>query len=245
MNKDSENGFLQRWSRRKQSEGQSGSVDQEATPAPETPLLTPEEEEARRLELEEYVNNLPDPDTLDYEADYTPFLKDGVPEELKGRALQRLWRSHPTLANLDGLIEYGEDYTDAAMVGKAIRTIYKVGIGMISDEDLALENLAKQRKAEAEMATEDPASQEEGQGETEQQPMDSGDEESASAKDLTAAEVDGGVPEDAGPATKEPKTEPPASQVGEPMSVPDQSPKAEIKPEKQPGTAHSRRWGLG
>ena len=34
-------------------------------------------------------------EALDYDADYTQFLKEGVPEALKRRALRRLWRTNP------------------------------------------------------------------------------------------------------------------------------------------------------
>lgn len=243
MSKDGESGFLERWSRRKQSEAQAETVDKDTATLPEVAALTPEEEEERRLELEEYVHNLPDPETLDYDADFTPFLKDGVPEELKGRALQRLWRSHPTLANLDGLIEYGEDYTNAAMLGKAVRTIYKIGIGMISDEDLALENLAKQKKAEAEVAAanaepEEPTA-------TEKQSVESSEEETTTLEESAAAGPSGDDAEDRPPVTKEPKSRPVASQVDGHPSAPVQADKAAAKPDKQPGAAHSRRWGMG
>ena len=38
------------------------------------------------------------------------------PERLRNRALRKLWLTNPVLANLDDLVEYGEDYTDAATV---------------------------------------------------------------------------------------------------------------------------------
>jgi hypothetical protein len=42
-----------------------------------------------------------------------------------------LWRSDPVLANLDGLIDHGEDYTDAAMVPDTLKTAYQVGKGIL------------------------------------------------------------------------------------------------------------------
>ena len=58
--------------------------------------------------------DLPDIESLDEHSDFTVFLKKGVPEALRRQALQRLWRSNPVFANLDGLAEYDEDYSDAA-----------------------------------------------------------------------------------------------------------------------------------
>lgn len=91
--------------------------------APEQVDLT-EEEVLERL-------GLPDPESLQQGDDFAAFLKDGVPEAIRNRALRRLWRSNPVLANLDGLIDHGEDYTDAAMVPETINTLYQVGKGML------------------------------------------------------------------------------------------------------------------
>ncbi len=76
-------------------------------------------------------------DALDFSSDYTRFMKQGVPDEIRNRALAKLWRSDPILANLDGLVEYADDYTDAAVAFApgALKTAYKVGQGFLSDEE--------------------------------------------------------------------------------------------------------------
>jgi len=79
--------------------------------------------------------SLPDPDTLGADADYTVFLRSEVPEALRRRALRRLWRSNPVLANLDGLNDYDEDYTDAATVVSGMKTLYQVGRGFVVEDD--------------------------------------------------------------------------------------------------------------
>ncbi len=76
--------------------------------------------------------NLPDPDSLRRGDDFTAFMADAVPEHLRRRALRRLWVSDPVLANLDNLVEYGEDYTDGATVVEALQTAYEVGKGMVA-----------------------------------------------------------------------------------------------------------------
>ncbi|WP_299592782.1 DUF3306 domain-containing protein [uncultured Tateyamaria sp.] len=60
--------------------------------------------------------NLPEPEALDSPDEVRDFLKAELPQRLKTRALRRLWRLNPMLANLDGLVDYGEDYTDAAIL---------------------------------------------------------------------------------------------------------------------------------
>ncbi len=75
--------------------------------------------------------DLPDPDTLQPGDDYSVFLQQAVPERLRRRALRMLWRSNPVLANVDGLVDYGEDFTDAATVIENLSTTYQVGKGML------------------------------------------------------------------------------------------------------------------
>ena len=89
--------------------------------------------------------DLPDPDSLGAGDDFTVFLKDAVPARLKTRALRRLWGTNPLLANIDGLVDYGEDFTDAALAVENIQTAYQVGKGMTAH----VEELARQAELEA------------------------------------------------------------------------------------------------
>lgn len=74
-------------------------------------------------------------ESLNYGSDYTQFMKKGVPEAVRRRALRMLWQSNPVLANIDGLNDYDEDFTDAAMVVKAFSSSYKVGSGYLTEEE--------------------------------------------------------------------------------------------------------------
>ena len=89
--------------------------------------------------------DLPDPDTLGAGDDFKAFLSDAVPARLKTRALRRLWLTNPVLANVDGLLDYGEDFTDAAMAVENIQTAYQVGKGMTAH----VEELARQAELKA------------------------------------------------------------------------------------------------
>ncbi|MCY3874760.1 MAG: DUF3306 domain-containing protein [Rhodobacteraceae bacterium] len=75
--------------------------------------------------------DLPDPDSLGPGDDFSAFMKAAVPESIRRRALRKLWLSNPVLANLDELVDYGEDFTDAATVVDNLQTAYKVGKGML------------------------------------------------------------------------------------------------------------------
>ncbi|MFS4580814.1 DUF3306 domain-containing protein [Phaeobacter sp. C3_T13_0] len=83
---------------------------------------------------------LPDPDTLGKGDDFSVFLRETVPARIRTRALRKLWRTNPVLANVDGLLDYGEDFTDSSMVVENLQTAYQVGKGMTAH----VEELARQ-----------------------------------------------------------------------------------------------------
>lgn len=74
-------------------------------------------------------------ESLDYDSDYTQFMQKDVPDAVRRRALRALWQSDPILANLDGLNDYDEDFTDAALAVDVLKTAYQVGRGYMTDED--------------------------------------------------------------------------------------------------------------
>lgn len=137
------------WSRRKaavEAEAAAEARAEAAVEAAERDAALEEKSDAEILaELE-----LPDPDTLEEGDDFKVFLRDVVPARIRTRALRRLWRLNPVLANIDGLVDYGEDFTDSAMVVEGMQTAYQVGKGMTKH----VEELARQaaEKAEAEAA---------------------------------------------------------------------------------------------
>ncbi len=57
-----------------------------------------------------------DIEKLEYESDFTVFMDEKVPKVLKRMALRKLWLSSPILANVDGLNDYDEDFSDAAAI---------------------------------------------------------------------------------------------------------------------------------
>ena len=96
---------------------------------------------------------LPDPDTLEPGDDFKVFMKEVVPERLRRRALKKLWLSNPLLANVDGLVDYGEDFTDAAVGAGFVETTYQVGKGMLKHiEELARKEEEKQNDKPPEVA---------------------------------------------------------------------------------------------
>ena len=127
------------WSRRKAAVAEEEAAVIEAAVSPEPVEEHESEDDLSDAELLEKYD-LPDPDTLEEGDDFAQFMGGAVPTRLRNRALRRLWLTNPALANIDGLVDYGEDYTDAATVVENLQTVYQVGKGMVQqlledDED--------------------------------------------------------------------------------------------------------------
>ena len=115
-------GRLARWSERK-----LGQDREEAEAAPSVPAATEAPQEASVVPPEDL--DLPDIDSLTADSDFSAFMAEGVPGELKNLALRKLWRSDPVYANLDGLNDYDPEHvsflvqaaeTAKDMLGKAL-----------------------------------------------------------------------------------------------------------------------------
>ena len=116
--------FLSRWARRKA---------EPETPEPELqppPAEAEEKGELTEAEQQALIESLPDIESLDEKSDFSAFMQKGVPEVLQRRALRKLWRLNPVFAHLDGLNDYDDDFTDAAMVVEGMKTLFQVGKGM-------------------------------------------------------------------------------------------------------------------
>ena len=100
--------------------------------------------------------NLPDPETLQPGDDIKGFMAQAVPDRLRRRALRQLWKLNPVLANVDGLVEYGEDFTDSATVVENLQTAYQVGKGMLAHvEEMARQAAAAEEEEAAPPEAED------------------------------------------------------------------------------------------
>ncbi|WP_435258486.1 DUF3306 domain-containing protein [Thioclava sp. FR2] len=110
-----------------------------------------QEEKTDEQILEEL--GLQDPDLMQMGDDFSAFMQKAVPERLRRRALRKLWLSNPVLANLDGLVDFGEDFTDAATVVPDLKTTYQVGRGLLAH----VVALAEQEEARISTLQDEPA----------------------------------------------------------------------------------------
>ena len=132
------------WSRRK-ARVEAEAEAERAAAAAETDAIEMAEREAKSDEDVLAELALPDPDTLGPDDDFSAFMAKAVPDRLRRRALRKLWLTNPVLANVDGLVEYGEDFTDTACVIENLQTAYQVGRGMAGH----VEEMARQAELEA------------------------------------------------------------------------------------------------
>ena len=133
-------GFLSRWSDRKLKNETDVSSAVEADSNEE--ILGEDEFEGKSDDEILSILELPDPEKLKLGDTVEKFMDGRVPERIRARALRAFWKTNPVLANIDGLDEYCDDYTDAATVIENLQTIYEVGKGYAEQALDALESLA-------------------------------------------------------------------------------------------------------
>lgn len=138
----SDRGFLSRWSERKTLAAEGEVLPDEAE------LLDQNVEAENRSDSNEDADlsdeellkkyNLPDPESIKDESGLDRFMSGEMPERLRQIALRRLWRLNPLFGVVDDMVEYGEDYTDAATVIEGMQTAYTAGKGYLTKttEDL-------------------------------------------------------------------------------------------------------------
>ena len=160
------------WSRRKArvaAEDAAAAEAREEAQRAEARASLEEKSDAEVLEL----LGLPDPDTLNRGDDFSAFMAEAVPDRIRRWALRRLWGTNPALANLDGLLDYGEDFTDKTMVIENMQTAYQVGKGMLTH----VHKLAREAEALSALTdTETEAENEAGTGAVEPDVEEQGEE---------------------------------------------------------------------
>jgi hypothetical protein len=188
--------FLSRWSRLKRDgarneadraardNGPAADKDDSARagrlrdPEPANGAGEPGEGAARRREglaLEE-VKSI-DIDALHFDSDFKCFMEKGVSDDLRNKALRKLWTSNPIFGHMDGLDDCCEDFSDAVWASPDVKTAYRIGRGFLTDEEvLAAEEFDKPQRRDA-VATEQASTTV---------------ASTSAGRDLTAGETEGG-----------------------------------------------------
>ena len=171
------------------------ALQPDQVPVPEDTSATDAGNSETEPEIEEDVDpesyeNF-DFDSLNYASDYTQFLKKGVPEAVRRRALRMLWGSNPILANIDGLNDYDEDFTDAALAVKVLTSNYKPGLGHLTEEERIASYSDEARKAGPQLDDEDEVSDDLDVEDADVEDMDDDDEPSGDVRTAATPEGDG------------------------------------------------------
>jgi len=183
---DQDGGFLQRWSKRKAAvKNENPALADDESLDDQNQALAAEEKPEASLEAAEddltdedlctkyeltHPDQCEDPEQLD------DFFNRPLPDRLKQLAMRRMWRLNPLFRFADEMVEYGENYTDAATVLPDMQSAYKVGKGYF-DKLMA-------EKAEAEDAVAEDAADEDNAEEA------VNDEASVSANSEETAQVE-------------------------------------------------------
>ena len=168
MNEKDEN-FLARWSKRKLSGKTAETIDD----SKEIENLSEDESPANYGEIadENIDDEITDEELLaEYELTHPEEINDPeklddffsrpVPDRLKQLAMRRMWRINPLFRFADEMVEYGEDYTDAATVVPDLKTAYQVGKGYFDKLFLEKnEDNEADDAGETEISAEDPEGQ--------------------------------------------------------------------------------------
>lgn len=119
---DRDEGFLRRWSSLKRAGGESvpdkAEAGKDAPPAVRGEAGSLEARSAGDPAPEDL--DLPAIDSLTEKSDFTAFLREGVPDDLRKLALRKLWRVDPVFSIIDGLDDYDEDVRAELELGTKI-----------------------------------------------------------------------------------------------------------------------------
>ena len=145
-----------------------------------------ESEEDSRLTDDELLAKyeLEDPETIEDESKLDAFLQGKFPDRIRQMALRRMWRLNPMFRFADEMVEYGENYTDAATVIDGMTTAYQVGKGYLQKAFDAVDEAPADEAPETPVV--EPAPKSEDTPEVSDEPV----QEQASATDEEASELD-------------------------------------------------------
>lgn len=151
--------FLSRWSRLKQEEREAAAVGSNAPAAPPAeppkPVAVAPSVEGRDEAKKESEPALPSIESLTKDSDFSAFMKVGVPDALRNRALRKLWETDPSLYAHDGLTDYGADYAKIMRDGESLaETAYKIGRGFLEKGELPWEKEEEEAEKAARAARE-------------------------------------------------------------------------------------------
>ena len=158
---DKDENFAQRWSRLKQQ----AREEEKLTEAPPSDLPAKVDEPVAEEPKEEKPfdpASLPPVESLTKDSDYSQFMRPEVPEDLRQKALRRLWAADPVLSAPDALDMHTIDYNAVPTFPEGLKTLFRIGQGMLDEaeakaaDDEAASRRTKEGDAERNAAEDSP-----------------------------------------------------------------------------------------
>ena len=188
MTADSRESLLRRWSRRK-LEARDALADETPKPDAADRAAAPAEAEAKPVLTDA---DMPPLESLTEESDFSPFMSEGVSDELRNLALRKLFRS--SVFNIrDGLDEYDEDYTFFEKLGDIVTADMKHQIEM-QQQKLRERLAAEGREAESATVAGEAGEAEAGDDDLVEDIDDDIDEDGAAPAQIAATDDDRDAP---------------------------------------------------
>lgn len=134
---------MARWSRLKQEARSEPEKPPAVAEAEKTAALAPAAPppDAAGGEKDDPLKDLPSIESLDKDSDYSMFMREGVPDDRRAEALQKLWTSDPAFREAFPFEIHMEDHHATFTPIDALKdTIYKVGRGFLTPEELAAQS---------------------------------------------------------------------------------------------------------
>ncbi len=104
-------GRLARWSRLKQESRTETEKPPAMADAEKTAALTPAQPSATESEkTDDPTKDLPPLESLTKDSDYSAFMREGVPDDMRAEALRKLWASDPAFREPFPFEMHMEDY---------------------------------------------------------------------------------------------------------------------------------------
>jgi hypothetical protein len=149
---DKDESFAQRWSRLKQQARDEEKLTEAPPPDLPATAATDQRQPAAEEPKEETPfdpASLPPVESLTKDSDYSLFMRPEVPEELRQKALRRLWAADPVLSAPDALDMHNLDYNAVPTFPEGVKTLFRIGQGMFDEaEAKAADAEAASRRAE-------------------------------------------------------------------------------------------------
>jgi hypothetical protein len=154
VSREDENGFIGRWSRLKRAQARPEPAPVEEPPAEPVPP----EPEPETLSEEELAA-LPRIEDLVEGSDIRPFLRAGVPRQLRNAALRRMWMLTPAIRDYrDPAVDYAWDWnTPGGVPGDGVAPSPERAAEMLRDLLAPRPERAPERQADATEAAEETA----------------------------------------------------------------------------------------